>query len=313
MGLFRNVNNVGESLVSDNIEANLIGYLQWGFLEVGAYFNIRIPTSGAYGGNAHRLRLSELQGYSTGQVWEAFRKDWIWESGIPYSTPPIKVSGIYVNGSYYPTSDTGVYAHAIDYVHGRVIFHSPIATGSVVTCEYSPRYIHVNNVDAPWFKQIQPNSLRPDGLQFTQFGSGLWSIPAEKRVQLPAIIVEVIPSVNKVGYQIGDLAAWHKQEVRFHLISETHKDLMWMHDCITNQFETDIDTFDKNVIRASGAFPLTSSGTIVSNPKSYLNLIDLFKWKSIRFAEFRSWKNEENVVRTNVEFATIRGIIELIN
>lgn len=138
---FKGVNNLGDSLLSDQLESNLFAWCTWSSLGIGAFANITLPASGAYGGTPSLLRLSEDPNYQSGQVWEGFRKDWVWETGVNYAYQPIRVSGVYVNGTFQPVTGTGTYAHTIDYPAGQVVFNNPISPSSNVQCEFSYRTV----------------------------------------------------------------------------------------------------------------------------------------------------------------------------
>src|SRR5579859_2905287 len=98
----KGVTDIGRPLLTEMLESNISQFFQWGLLNVGNFFQVRIPTSGAYGGDFSRLRLGDDPNFPAGQVWEGVRKDWVWESGLNYAVQPIQISGVYVNGSYYP-------------------------------------------------------------------------------------------------------------------------------------------------------------------------------------------------------------------
>ena len=80
---FQHVSQVGYTLLNSELESNLKSYLDWGFLGIGGWFNVEIPTSGAFGGTFDQLRLVDDPSYSRGQIWEAARKDWVWEDPVP--------------------------------------------------------------------------------------------------------------------------------------------------------------------------------------------------------------------------------------
>ena len=108
---FQHVSHVGHTLLNSELEGNLKSFLDWGFLGIGGWFNVTIPTSGAWGGTFDQLRLVDDPSYTKGQVWEAPRKDWVWENETPYTGgSPVQITGVSVNGSFYGTGDA-TYAH----------------------------------------------------------------------------------------------------------------------------------------------------------------------------------------------------------
>ena len=307
---FKNVEEIGNCLPSEQIETNVVFYLNWGLLNIGSFFNVTIPTSGSYGGNQHILRLSEDPNYTKGQVWEGFRKDWVWESGLNYSVQPISISGVYINGAYVPASSVGQYSHKIDYPNGRIIFDSAISSNTQVSCEYSYRYIQVNNIDnSPWFKRLQFDSFRVDDSHFNLYGSGSWSLHPSQRLQLPTIVIRSIPNAYKDGYEIGNNSLWNRQEFHFYLLAETNNDLMKMFDVITLQKDSVIRTFDKNELRNNDDFPLKFDGSIGDTSKTYPQLADAYPGKTIRFVDFKGIAFDEQLP---FYASTLRGLLEVI-
>ena len=82
---FTHVSQVGNTLLNSQLESNLKSFLDWGMLGIGGWFNVNIPTSGAWGGTFDQLRLVDDPSYGEGQVWESARKDWVWENEVPYT------------------------------------------------------------------------------------------------------------------------------------------------------------------------------------------------------------------------------------
>ena len=167
MTYLKGFTTVGDSTVTNNVRENLISFIDYGLIEKSGFVNISIPTTGVYGGLEHRLRLVSDPRYDDGQVWEGFKSNWVWESGLGALTSTNNsypgVSGVYVNNTFYPTSTTGTYSHHINHTLGRVVFDSPINTGSVVNCSYSYKYINVAKADGlNWFKRIHKGSDRAD-------------------------------------------------------------------------------------------------------------------------------------------------------
>lgn len=309
----KGVTNIGESLLSETLEANVVSFFDWALLGIGGFFDVTIPTSGAFGGYEHRLRQSEDPNYLAGEVWEGFRKNWVWESGVENTRQPIQVSGVYVNGNFHTPADTGGYSHHVNYPLGQVIFDSPLPTGSTVTCEYSYRLWNFYTQDVPWWQQIQFNSFRVDNFQFQQYGSGVYSIMAQNRVQLPAVVVEAVPETSRHGLEIGSLATVVRQDVLFHILTESPTDRKFMHDAITYQWQKRLVLFDKNALFSADAYPLTADGSVASGAKCYPALIadpaqGGFAWTQARAMGMRS-VDQGKVLP--LFWATVRGTFEV--
>jgi hypothetical protein len=312
--IFRGVTEIGQSLLSDNLEINFAAFLQWSLLSIGAFENVRIPSSGAYGGDKHRLRLVDSPYHASGQVWEAFRNDWVWESGIPYHTQPIRVSGVYVNGTFHSLSATGAYAHTVDYPLGQVRFSSAISPSSVVTCEYSYRYVQVHTADHPSFQQIQTNSFRVDDNTFLLEGSGAWHSFSQNRLQLPALVIEAAPTVAlQYGREVGSLASVTTKEVRVHVLTEERWWYKQLNDLFLLQYQKRLSAFDKNLLDQKGLFPLLFDGSISSSGKMYPDWIKPTGEGGAWYNQYRLIENRtvERPKMGAIHFSTVRLMVEV--
>lgn len=290
---FKGVTSIGDSTLSDNLKSNLKEFFDWAFLGIGSFYNVNRPQSGVYGiVDQSKLRLVSDDNYRDGQVWETFRKDWVWESGIEYATQPIAISGIYVGSTFYSSTATGQYSHYINYPLGRVIFNNPIPTNSNISLNYSYRHVQVYTNDVPWFQELQFNSFRADDSNFLQVGSGNWDILGQSRIQLPAIIIEPVPRRNSYGMQLGG-GMWVNTDVMFHVLAENPWDRDKLFDIITYQKDRTYGSFDKNKLAASGVFPLDQKGSLTANPKMYPELANPLSenpyfWKRIFVKDMKS-------------------------
>lgn len=310
MSMFMGVSNIGDSLLNDQIEGNLSTFFDYGMLTIGAFFNVRIPSSGAYGGNQHQLRLSDDPNYPAGGAWEGFRTNWVFEQNIPYSTQPINISGIYVNNAYLPIATTGIKSYYIDYPNGRVIFNTPIAQNSVVTLEFSYKYYAWSTADVPWFRDVFFDSFRVDDPHFSQIGSGIWSTASTTRVQMPAIIVESVPKRKFIGKQLGG-GFTVQQEIEFHIFSETSFERKQAIDVITYQIERTIPFFDKNKILSANTYPLNGYGSLVSGAIFYPQFVNPtggYFWRNASLREMYVLRNKDYLPLFT---GSVKGLVEV--
>ena len=123
-----NLNNAQDSTLSNVLLDNFVYFYDWGFTDRGSYYNINIPQSGIYGGDRHKLRPVADPNYTSGQVWEGYRKNWVWETGITGSVnQPIQISGLFIGNDFRATGNVQN-PYYIDYKNGRVVFDSAIST-----------------------------------------------------------------------------------------------------------------------------------------------------------------------------------------
>jgi len=302
--------NIGDSLLSDQLESNICAFFQWGLLGKGAFWNVTIPSSGLYGGHFHRLRPVADPSYTNGQVWEGFRGDWVWETGVEYSRQPIRVSGVFVNGSFQPVTGVGTYAHTIDYKHGQIIFDSPISTGAAVTCEFSYRTHAFSQASVGWWKQFQIDTYRVDQSTFLQAGSGAWGVLAENRVALPHVIVQAVPNARRYGAEVGNLRHVVRQDVLFHIISETPYDLGKLHDAITYQQDKRIVAFEKNDVLKDQRYGLDIDGSPAQSGLMYPELVQEYEWKRVSFVDAIGTPQPFQAT-VPLYMATVRGTFEI--
>ncbi len=309
----KDVGQVGDSLLSDQLEFNALSFFQWGLLGAGGFFNVTIPSSGAYGGDYHRLAMASDQNFSDGQVWQGDRKDWVWESGVECAYQPIRVSGVYVNGGFHPITSTGTYAHHVDYPLGRVVFDEPISPTSVVTCEYSYRLCQMYTADVPWWQEVQPDSFRVDDFQFRQQGSGAWDVLGQSRIQLPAVVVQAVMNARRRPFEIGNATQIVSQDVLFHVVAEDRPSMKFLFDAITYQKDKRLSGIDKNALLAADKFPLDEWGSPVGTGLMYPDLIKPtgeggFYWRQLRCVETRA---SEQPRLGDLHYATVRATFEV--
>jgi len=281
-------NTVFDSTITNDIQDGIIEYLDWALLEKGNYFNVSRGELAPNGEDYSRLKPSSNDNYSAGQAWDGFKSNWVWQSGISYSPPPVVgtnhtkpgVSGVYINDVFYPSTTSGAYAHNIDYYNGRVIFNSPIPTSSKVQVEYSYKWISIiYSFNVPWLRELQSVPV-PDPT-FLQ-GKEINNLPPESKVQLPAIAVEMVPTRYFKGYQLGG-GQWIYTDVIFHCLAEDEHTRNKLVDIVSLQNDKSITLFDSNAINTNNEFPLDYRGTPVSGAMRYPDLVEKYNGGLLRF------------------------------
>ncbi len=276
-----NLPNAQDATLSNILLDNFIAFYDWGFLDRGSFYNIKIPQSGIYGGDRHKLRTADDPNYTDGQVWEGYRQNWVWESGVDGTTQqPVTISGVFVDGSFYATGNVSKPFY-IDYPNGRVVFDTALATTSTVQLEYSHKWVQVIPAEGvSWFRQIQQRSFRnEEGFQVS--ASGGWAQLGETRVQLPALAIEVIPARSMEGYQLGG-GQWVNNDIIFHVISENHWECNNIMDATLYQNDRTIHLFNPTTVGISGVYPYNYRNELNENaiPSGlYPKLIDNFFYK----------------------------------
>jgi hypothetical protein len=267
--VFHGVDKLGDSLLIDELEENIKAYLDWGFLNIGGYINVDVPTSGLYGGTFHELKTTEVPGYKIGQVWQGPKKDWVWQSGFYYNdgyfdnNTPNSISGVKVGTNFLP-GPTGIATtgYHINYPLGQVIFDKPIPKTSKVELDYSYRWCQVykSSTDSNW-KELQELTYKP-APSINQQTQGDYSISANHRIQMPAIIIEPVANSYSKGFQLGSRAWWVNQDILLHVFTENGADKNRITDIIRLQKESTIDMYDINKVVNNGVYSLNYDGSI---------------------------------------------------
>lgn len=318
----KGLNSVFDINISNEIQDNIIEFLDWSLLQKGNYFNTTLGETSPNGFDYSKLRVSSNQHYGSGEAWEAFRKNWVWQSGV---SPPLGmdapltsnsiakpgISGVYVNDTFYPSDTTGAYSHKVDYFNGRIVFDSPISASSTVKAEYSYKYINVVYAsNLPWLREIQYRTLEPNSF-FNNQNRGDFTLPAEARLQLPAIAVEVVPRRTFAGYQLGG-GQYIYTDVIFHCLAEDSYTRNQLLDIISLQNEKTFFMFSSDKIARSGAFPLDYMGVPVSGALRYPDLIGQYSGteRGIRLKDMTV--QNMDVINSNFYGGIVRATTEFI-
>lgn len=278
--------DISKKQPSEILQDNMMVFLDWSFINAGGFFNVTIPTSGAYGGEKNVLGMATDPNFTDGQVWQSIRQNWVWESGTDLGEP-IAISGVYVNDTFFPASTTGTYSHYYDYKRGRVVFDTAIPSTSNVELEYSYKWINVVDAHTIPFLRVNYNSHRPD-IQDIYAASGEYD--NRFRVDLPCVAVNVPPKYKTKGYELGSGARYSSNRIEITVLAESDYEATRIADVILDQPPKTTYLFDTNEIAASNDFPIDYRGMLASGAKSYPQLIETndnggYFWKRLY------WKN----------------------
>ena len=310
--LFHNVSSIGDNYLLNQLEDNLKSFLDNGFLHIGAFVNVDIPTSGLYGGVFSDLKPSTQPGFKPGQIWQSFKKDWVWETGIDYNGySPINFSGLYINNTFYaaPTG-SGNFSYAINYPLGQVVFDKPISSNATVKAEYSYRWCQVyKSSNNQHWQELQELSYKP-APQINQSSSGDYNLAASHRIQMPAIIIEPISRSYSKPWQIGGSAFAVDQDVLLHVFTENAHDNNKIVDIIRLQKDKTISLYDINKVVNSGVYSLNYNGSLNPSGLCYDDLLNNFRWKPCFFKEISVLNMESS--NKNLYWCTLRVTSQVI-
>ena len=321
---FKGVTAFQKDNISNTLMLGVQDFLSWGFLNVGAFQNItRAPAVSGSFSDAHaryRLRNSDDPSYEEGQVWEGFRSDWVWESGVSYDdTKPIQVSGVWVNNNFYLPNDS-TYSHFVDYPNGRIIFDYGIPAGNKVEANFTHRTVGITMASEDYIQELMFNSYDIEDLNsYLISSSGTRSQLGNRRLQLPIIALEMANSPAREGYQLGGGDIVYT-DILFHIFSDDEFEKNNLKDVILNQSSKSIHLINRTLMKQNKKYPLQldRNGTPVKNAKVYTDLIKEsgeggFRWRNARFDKVtctdmppvNSWLHRATVRAT---FSIITGV-----
>lgn len=274
---FFHIQKYGKYTITSQLEDNFKSFLDWAFLNIGAYTNVNRPTTNALSGSAmYKLRLSTEPSLPSGRAWESSRKDWVWESGVSYgSGSPNNFSGVYVNNTFYPApSGSGSYTYKVNYPLGRITFNSSVASTSNVEASYSFRNVQIyKSNESDWFREIQKYSYDPSKF------NNIKEITANHRIQMPAIVLELTPRTILKPYEIGSTTNIIYQDILLHVLTENFSDRAIILDILLQQKDRPLMLYDINKVVNNNAFPLNFDGTKNPNGKIYPELVNNNQYK----------------------------------
>jgi len=273
--------DLSENLLDDQLRANIISFLDWGFICKGNFNNVRIPTSGLYGGNEEVLKPVKDPRFTQGQVWQAYRNNWVWQSGLPSATQPIPISGVYINSTFYPSNTSGAYAHYVDYPRGRIVFNTAISTSATVKVEYSHKMVNIVDADeTPFIREIQNGSFRLDSAAFQSLASGDYAILPDSKIQTPLVAVEVTSDTRFSPYALGG-GQYTRTKVLCHIMADDARLAKKIATAIAIQNEKAINTFDVNEVSSNNKAPLTYKGSIAPGALNHPDMVTTYEWKKL--------------------------------
>lgn len=285
------IDNYNKTQLSKTISTSLMMFLDWGFVDAGAYNNVRIATTDIRGSDRSKLRLVKDPNYTDGQVWETFHNNLVYESGVSVNTP-INISGVYINGTFSPLTSSGNYY--VDYPRGRVVFNTAQSTSSVIKMEYSYKnVIFLESKNVLFLREIQFNPFDLTNKQFNQPASGDWSLLGDHRINLPMVAIEGSKSVGRSPYELGSFRNVVSDSTHIHIIAEDDEQCKHLADIIGDQYPRTIFLLDLDMIAKSGDYPLDYRGSKVANLKTYPQLVGTEEDKRYRL-------NKLDIVDANI-------------
>lgn len=309
MTQFHNVTSITYKDKISNLEDNLKGFLDWSFLNIGGFINVSNPTPAITGiVGFHTLKLSSDPTVQGNRLWEAPRKDWIYESGVSYSgMSPVVFSGVRLNNTFLPApTGSGNYSYSVNYPLGQIKFTNAVSATSLVTAGYSYRYIQTYKAsDSLWWKEVQKETYNPANYKT----NGDYAITSVHRVQLPAILVELAPRTELSPFQLGTTENVWTQDVFLHVFASTATQRNILIDILLSQKDKVLFLYDSDKVAKNQSYSLKSDGSINLNGQNYPGLVEHFRqhWCNIK----NSSLGEINTLSSSLYNGLVRWSIEI--
>jgi hypothetical protein len=296
--LLKLTENYGDSEIAEQLSANLVEFFNWAYLNIGAFSNVAITDKRRFWQNQEKLIPTHDDNFQDGQVWEGFRSNWVWETGIQYKVQPIHVSGVYINGTFR-TLQSDEY---INYPYGRVVLNTPLSLDTTVQVNYSYRLVNFYTSDQPWFDDVMFATYKVELADREQVSSGIYQTINDYRIQLPAIVIEPVAKITFSPKELGHTNDWTYHDVLFHVLTEEGPTRNKLMDQISKQQQHKIVLFDRDALLGDNKYPLDENGSPVTNPLTYPDMVAQYPWKNCTF-----FKAEGQ--QTNQTLPLFRGVV----
>lgn len=310
MTTFNHVYNIGDKGTVSVLEDNIKMFLDWSFLNIGGFVNIKIPTVNISSGNLYQLSLSSEPGSVANTSWESTRKDWVYETGIVHnSMSPISISGLYLNNTFLPSpTGSGTYGYKINYPLGKIVFNNPISVNSTVALQYSYRYVQVYKAnDTTWWKEFQTETYNATNSK----NSPSTQISSANRIQLPSIVVELTDRTYLRPYQIGSTENIIYQDILLHIFSETSSYRNSLIDMMLLQKEKTLHLINTQKVVKNGVSSTDIYGQRNPNFLNYSQLSGNPNYYTNKYHIKDAVLSETNIIASNLYSAVIRWTLEI--
>lgn len=315
---FYGIESIGEVPIMVQIEDNLKSFLDYGLLNIGAFVNVSVPTSGLYSNTFSSLRPATEPtgvGAKTVKIWQTPKKDWIWESGISFNgSYPTPITGVIVNGTGFPvpTGNSNL-SFKLDYTDGQVLFNKGLSATTDVKMAYSYRWCQVvKSSNNDLWKQLQLLTYKPDA-QININNKGDYNLSSNHRIQLPAIVIE--PGINNtdIPYELGSLVSFRNQDFLMHIYAENNNDAYKIIDIIKLQKDNNICMYNIKQVVSSGIYGLNADGSKNINGLNYGQIINNsnLRWKNLYIKSVNIVDMQKNNV-SNIVWCMLRVTCEVI-
>lgn len=266
--------------ITDQILYNLKWWLDWGFINNGAFGIYQRGSGGVsfYDTTEAELHSVPDERYAAGRIWEGAGREWVWESGVSVPSGeinPFRVSGVYIDGTFHDqvTSSGGTFGHHIDYQNGRIIFDKP--QSAIIEAEFTRRSIYTSFADSSEFRLLMLDAIE----EFSTDASPSGTPVREHQAWLPAVFIEAGKGTQR-GLQLGG-GQIKTRIITLHIFADNPGDRNLIKDWLDFQSRTALIMADLNQI----TWPFDQYGDIVSGITNWPDMATQFPGKKIRIKD----------------------------
>jgi hypothetical protein len=303
---FNNVEKFNEYFLGTQLEHNIHRFLEWGFVNIGGFTNIRRNITDINSTNPSKLKNNNNDpSFPSNTVWETNKKQWIHESGISYKNySPINISGVYLNNNFLPApSGSGNYQYRLDYDNGRVIFNKNLSASSDLKMDYSYHNIQIykgQDCLDEW-RILQENTLNSSE-----------KVNTSTRIQMPCIIIEQAGPSNFQPYELGSFRYWASQDIMLHIYSNNYVEKNNIVDIIKLQQEKLLLLFDLNKVIKNNIGSFNRDKSLNANRKNYQYLVNdpSYFWRPA-YIKNVAVMNQDSL-NSDIFYSTARLTIEIV-
>jgi hypothetical protein len=305
MTKFHNVSSISQRYSIATLEENIKSFLDWSFLQIGGFINVDSATEDMRGNHFNVLKPTE----SNPKIWQTARKDWVYETGVSVDgSSPTPISGIYIDSNFIagPTG-SGNNTYTINYPLGNIVFDNTISANANVRLNYSYRYIQTyKSSDCVWWKELQKQTYLLANHINNQAD---YKIDSLHRMQMPAIMIEIVPGTNLQPWGLGTTRNIIYQDVFLHIFTENINQRNTISEILLYQKEKHFRLFDSKSAVADQKYTLNYNGSLNTNGYQYEQLISNYPslWCNID----NSTTIEFNTFSSRLFGSTLKWIIEI--
>lgn len=265
----------GGYTLTDQLLYNLKFFIDFNMLNNGAYGINELNDVSWYASDESELHLVADERYESGRVWEGAARSFVWESGISLGSgalDPFRVSGVYIDNTFYPITTSGINSHHIDYINGRIIFDQPKNSNNIIQAEFTRRSVHVGFADDRDFRVMMLNAVE----EFLTDSLPSGTTSREHQLWLPSIFIETSTGGQR-GLQLGG-GQIKTRNIIFHIFADNPQDRNLLMDWLDFQSRITFWMADLNKI----TFPFDQYGDIVPGVTNWVDMVSNYPWKKLR-------------------------------